>query len=169
MTSGTQTPWLSSSFFGDFVFRTAAGAAAPSAGGAVPRTDPREAPLRQNAAVLPLLTGVYRSDDGGASWKKVSSTNPRPMYFSQMRVDPNDANTIYMGGVGLHQTLDASRIQRDCALKLLRGTLSPQPLYLQLRPTERVPNADDRIAIAGGGEARAVRTPAKTCVESADR
>ncbi len=61
-TSGTQTPWLSSSFFGDFVFRTAAGAAAPSAGGAIPRTDPREAPLRQNAAVLPLLTGVYRSD-----------------------------------------------------------------------------------------------------------
>jgi len=38
----------------------------------------------------------------------------------------------------LHQTLDASRIQRDCALKLLRGTLSPQPLYLRLRPTERL-------------------------------
>jgi S1-C subfamily serine protease len=38
----------------------------------------------------------------------------------------------------LHQTLDASRIRRDCALKLLRGTLSPQPLYLQLRPTERL-------------------------------
>ncbi|HWH83154.1 MAG TPA: trypsin-like peptidase domain-containing protein [Burkholderiaceae bacterium] len=37
----------------------------------------------------------------------------------------------------LHQTLDASRIQRDCALKLLRGTLSPQPLYLQVRPSER--------------------------------
>ena len=37
----------------------------------------------------------------------------------------------------LHQTLDASRIQRDCVLKLLRGTLSPQPLYLNLRPVER--------------------------------
>jgi len=37
----------------------------------------------------------------------------------------------------LHQTLDASRIQRDCALKLLRGTLSPRPLYLQVRPSER--------------------------------
>ena len=37
----------------------------------------------------------------------------------------------------LHQTLDASRIQRDCALKLLRGTLSPQPRYLSVRPTER--------------------------------
>ena len=37
----------------------------------------------------------------------------------------------------LHQTLDGSRIQRDCTVKLLRGTLSPQPLYLQVRPTER--------------------------------
>ena len=37
----------------------------------------------------------------------------------------------------LHQTLDGARIQRDCTVKLLRGTLSPQPLYLQVRPTER--------------------------------
>ena len=38
----------------------------------------------------------------------------------------------------LHQTLDASRIQRDCTLKVLRGTLSPQPLYFSVRATERV-------------------------------
>ena len=37
----------------------------------------------------------------------------------------------------LHQTLDASRIQRDCTVKLLRGTLSPQPMYLRVQPTER--------------------------------
>jgi S1-C subfamily serine protease len=37
----------------------------------------------------------------------------------------------------LHQTLDASRIQHDCVVKLLRGTLSPQPVYLNVRPTER--------------------------------
>ena len=41
----------------------------------------------------------------------------------------------------LHQTLDASRIQRDLPLKLLRGTLSPQPLYLTVRPIEREPAA----------------------------
>ncbi len=34
--------------------------------------------------------GVYRSDDAGASWTKLSSVNPRPMYFSQIRVDPTD-------------------------------------------------------------------------------
>jgi len=37
----------------------------------------------------------------------------------------------------LHQTLDASRIQREGMLKLLRGSLSPQPMYLGVRPTER--------------------------------
>jgi len=37
----------------------------------------------------------------------------------------------------LHQTLDASRIQRDCAVKILRGTQSPQPMYFNLRPVER--------------------------------
>jgi S1-C subfamily serine protease len=38
----------------------------------------------------------------------------------------------------LHQTLDVTRIQRDCAIKLLRGTLSPQPVYLNVRPIERI-------------------------------
>jgi S1-C subfamily serine protease len=37
----------------------------------------------------------------------------------------------------LHQTLDASRIQRDCVVKLLRGSLSPQPMYVAVRPGER--------------------------------
>jgi S1-C subfamily serine protease len=37
----------------------------------------------------------------------------------------------------LHQTLDSSRIQHDCVVKLLRGTLSPQPLYIGVRPSER--------------------------------
>ena len=41
----------------------------------------------------------------------------------------------------LHQTLDANRIQRDGVLKLLRGTLSPQPLYLGVRPVERAASA----------------------------
>jgi S1-C subfamily serine protease len=37
----------------------------------------------------------------------------------------------------LHQTLDAARIGRDAVLKLLRGTRSPQPLHLIVRPVER--------------------------------
>ncbi|NQW02563.1 MAG: hypothetical protein HQ485_00885 [Acidobacteria bacterium] len=54
-------------------------------------------------------TGLYRSDDGGESWKQVSTVNPRPMYFSQVRVDPNNPDVVYMGGVGVHMSIDGGR------------------------------------------------------------
>jgi photosystem II stability/assembly factor-like uncharacterized protein len=54
-------------------------------------------------------TGLYRSDDAGTTWRKVNNANPRPMYFSQVRVDPNDPDIVYLGGVGLHQTLDGGK------------------------------------------------------------
>ena len=52
----------------------------------------RKAPTRRHKAVDAAAaaageTGLYRSDDGGQSWKHVSTTNPRPLYFSQVRVD----------------------------------------------------------------------------------
>jgi photosystem II stability/assembly factor-like uncharacterized protein len=54
-------------------------------------------------------TGLYRSDDAGATWRKVNNANPRPMYFSQVRIDPNDPEVVYLGGVNLHQTLDGGK------------------------------------------------------------
>jgi S1-C subfamily serine protease len=36
----------------------------------------------------------------------------------------------------LHQTLDASKVYRDCVLKVLRGNATAQPLYLSVRPSE---------------------------------
>ncbi len=42
--------------------------------------------------------GVYRSTDRGESFEKVSSENPRPMYYSHIFVDPNDARRIYVLG-----------------------------------------------------------------------
>jgi len=62
-------------------------------------------------------TGLYRSDDAGATWRKVNNANPRPMYFSQVRIDPNDPEIVYLGGVGLHQTLDGGKtIATDVAV-----------------------------------------------------
>jgi photosystem II stability/assembly factor-like uncharacterized protein len=54
-------------------------------------------------------SGLYRSDDAGASWHRVSNVNPRPMYFSQVRVDPNNPDRVYMGGVGLQMTVDGGK------------------------------------------------------------
>ena len=42
--------------------------------------------------------GVFLSKDNGETWTRVNSLNPRPMYFSQLRFDPTNDNTIYVLG-----------------------------------------------------------------------
>lgn len=50
--------------------------------------------------------GFYKSTDGGESWTRVNTLNPRPMYFSQVRIDPTDPNYIYVLGVSLYRSKD---------------------------------------------------------------
>ena len=57
-------------------------------------------------------SGVYRTDDAGANWRKLSDTNPRPMYFSQIRIDPQSDSRIYVLGVSLHVSDDGGRTFR---------------------------------------------------------
>jgi len=54
-------------------------------------------------------SGTYRSDDAGLSWRKMSNTNPRPMYFSQMRIDPNNDLRVYVLGVQIHISDDGGK------------------------------------------------------------
>ena len=49
----------------------------------------------------PETGGVFRSADKGETWTKVNDLCPRPFYFGQIRVDPNDAQRVYVGGVVL--------------------------------------------------------------------
>lgn len=53
--------------------------------------------------------GVYRSTDRGLTWEQTSTTNNRPMYYSQIRVDPNDPERIYLGGSNLFRSSDGGR------------------------------------------------------------
>lgn len=50
--------------------------------------------------------GVYRSDDGGVSWRRINSINPRPMYFSVVRVDPADDQNLFVLGVSMARSVD---------------------------------------------------------------
>ncbi|MBS1708266.1 MAG: hypothetical protein JSS65_06035 [Armatimonadetes bacterium] len=56
--------------------------------------------------------GVYRSEDGGESWTFMSNTNPRPFYFSQIRIDPNDDKRIYLGATNFHVSDDMGKTFR---------------------------------------------------------
>jgi photosystem II stability/assembly factor-like uncharacterized protein len=40
--------------------------------------------------------GIFLSKDNGDTWTRVNSLNPRPMYFSQIRIDPTDDKTLYV-------------------------------------------------------------------------
>lgn len=56
--------------------------------------------------------GVYKSTDGGESWMRINSLNPRPMYFSQVRVDPSDDQHVYVLGVSLYRSSDGGKTFR---------------------------------------------------------
>jgi photosystem II stability/assembly factor-like uncharacterized protein len=63
-------------------------------------------------AEIPGNNGVYRTDNAGGGWRKLSDTNPRPMYFSQIRVDPQTDSRVYVLGVSLHVSDDGGRTFR---------------------------------------------------------
>ena len=62
---------------------------------------PAEAAFAKSSAG-PVFFFTVEADDGGTTWRKQSSTNARPMYFSQVRIDPNDTETILYAGVNGH-------------------------------------------------------------------
>lgn len=59
--------------------------------------------------------GVYCSTDRGESWEHRSTTNNRPMYYSQIRIDPNDPERMYLGGSDLFRSSDGGRNFTDDA------------------------------------------------------
>jgi photosystem II stability/assembly factor-like uncharacterized protein len=56
--------------------------------------------------------GVFKSTDGGESWTRINSLDPRPMYFSQIRVDPSDENYLYVLGVSLYRSSNGGKTFR---------------------------------------------------------
>ena len=53
--------------------------------------------------------GVFRSDNKGTSWTLVSNCDSRPMYFSQLRVDPSNDKAIYVAGLPVAKSLDGGK------------------------------------------------------------
>ncbi|MEL7500562.1 MAG: PDZ domain-containing protein [Planctomycetota bacterium] len=53
--------------------------------------------------------GIYMSKDGGSSWERINSLNPRPMYYSNIQVDPLDRNNIFLCGTSLYRSKDGGK------------------------------------------------------------
>ena len=81
----------------------AAGGGAAGGGGGGGRGRGAAAPPNPNAS------GVFRSDDGGQTWTFESNQNQRPMYFSQIRVDPVNDQKLFVGGTPAQMSLDGGK------------------------------------------------------------
>ena len=53
--------------------------------------------------------GTFRSEDRGETWRKMSDTNHRPMYYSQIRIDPNNDQRIWMCGAPMLRSEDGGK------------------------------------------------------------
>ncbi len=82
------------------------GAASPTptpSPSATPASSPTPTPID------PKKSGVWRSDDKGKSWHIVSNENNRPMYYSQIRVDPSNSENVYVGGLNFSKSTDGGK------------------------------------------------------------
>jgi photosystem II stability/assembly factor-like uncharacterized protein len=57
----------------------------------------------------PNKSGVWRTDDGGKTWRFLSNSMDRPMYYSQIRVDPTNPEIAYQGGAPFFKTVDGGK------------------------------------------------------------
>jgi photosystem II stability/assembly factor-like uncharacterized protein len=59
--------------------------------------------------------GLYRSEDAGASWARVSSQPSlitRPFYYTTIAADPTNANVVYAGAEGFFKSTDGGKTFR---------------------------------------------------------
>jgi photosystem II stability/assembly factor-like uncharacterized protein len=79
--------------------------------------------------------GVFRSEDGGEKWTRMSAVDPRPFYFSQIRIDPANDQRVYVLGFALLASDDggknfredlSEKVHPDChAFAIQPGTAPP--------------------------------------------
>src|SRR6266404_7314258 len=79
--------------------------------------------------------GVFRSENGGETWTRMSAMDPRPFYFSQIRIDPANNQRVYLfgfallgsddGGKNFREDLTEKTHPDDHAMAIQPGTVPP--------------------------------------------
>ena len=72
-------------------------------------------PKGKLAAAKPqrLNTGLFRSADGGATWVRTATTDVRPFYYSQVRVDPKNPDRVYWSSTPVNFSDDGGKTVRQ--------------------------------------------------------
>jgi photosystem II stability/assembly factor-like uncharacterized protein len=62
-------------------------------------------------------TGTYRTEDGGASWRRVNELDVRPMYYSEIFIDPTEPDRVYTMATSSHRSEDGGRNFTEIAVR----------------------------------------------------
>jgi photosystem II stability/assembly factor-like uncharacterized protein len=73
-----------------------------------PRAE-RNAPAAPKKPAQTRPSGLYRSEDGGATWTRTSNENTRPFYYSQVRVHPKNAERVYWSSTPVKVSNDGGK------------------------------------------------------------
>ena len=97
--------------------------------------------------------GIFRSDDGGKSWQRTSGDQKwmvRPWYYSVVRADPNDANTMYVMNLSTWRSIDGGHT--FTRLRLPHG--DTHDLWIDPKDSKRLISGNDGGATVStdGGE-----------------
>ncbi len=65
--------------------------------------------------------GVFRTEDGGAHWKRVADIVPRGFYFGKVRIDPTDDQRVYVLGFGVAVSDDGGKTFLNTGAKDIHG------------------------------------------------
>ncbi len=65
--------------------------------------------------------GIFRSENKGETWVRMSGTNPRPMYYSTIRIDPNNDQRIWVLGARMFTSLDGGQTFRTDVVSRIHG------------------------------------------------
>jgi photosystem II stability/assembly factor-like uncharacterized protein len=65
--------------------------------------------------------GIFRSEDKGETWTKMSDTNPRPMYYSKVHIDPNNDQRIWVLGAQMFYSEDGGKTFRTNLVQRIHG------------------------------------------------
>ncbi len=81
---------------------------------------------RRNSNIVYTLVehahgGIFRSDDKGETWTKMSDTNPRPSYYSQIHIDPNNDQRVWVLAAPMSYSEDGGKTFRTNLVQRIHG------------------------------------------------
>lgn len=88
--------------------------------------------------------GVFRSEDAGETWKRVSDIDPRPFYFSQIRIDPADDQRVYLLGFALLVSDDGGKTFREDLSEKLHPDMHALAIQNGSAPAPKPPKPEDK-------------------------